>query len=91
MISKVEKGVYITEIEGLGTGMNPHSGDFSCQAEGFMIRDGKIAEPLNLITLSGNLFKMLADIKSFDNKMKLHPSSFACTDVLIKKMAIGGK
>jgi len=56
-----------------------------------MIRDGKIAEPLNLITLSGNLFKMLADIKSFDNKMKLHPSSFACTDVLIKKMAIGGK
>ena len=91
MISGIEKGVYITEIEGLGTGMNPHSGDFSCQAQGFMIRGGKVAEPLNLITLSGNLFKMFADIKSFDNKLKLHPSSFACTDVLIKKMAIGGK
>ena len=91
MIAPIKEGVYITEIEGLGTGMNSQSGDFSCQAQGYMIRDGKLAEPLNLITLSGNLLKMLNDIKGFDNRMKLMISSTTCADVLIKQMSIGGK
>jgi PmbA protein len=91
MVADVKEGVYVTEIDGLGTGMNAQSGDFSCQAQGYMIRDGKIAEPLNLITLSGNLLKMLNDIKGFDNNVKLLPSSIACADVLVKKMSIGGK
>jgi PmbA protein len=91
LIAPIKKGVYITEIEGLGTGMNAQSGDFSCQAQGFMIREGKLAEPLNLITLSGNLLKMLEDVKGFDNKEKLMINSFTCADVLIKEMSIGGK
>jgi PmbA protein len=91
MIKPVKEGVYITEIEGLGTGMNSQSGDFSCQAQGYMIRDGKLAEPLNLITLSGNLLKMLEDVKGFDSNLKLLTSSTTCSDVLIKKMSIGGK
>ena len=91
MIKNVKEGVYITDIAGLGTGMNPRSGDFSCQAEGFMIRNGKIEEPLNLITLSGNLLKMLQDVKELDNKKELLPSSFTVPDVLIKAMNVGGK
>ena len=91
VIASIHEGVYITEIAGLGTGMNAQSGDFSCQAQGFMIRDGKLAEPLNLITLSGNLVKMLEDVKTFDNRMKLTLESVECADAYIKKMAIGGK
>jgi PmbA protein len=89
--SKVKLGVFITEIQGLGTGMNPQSGDFSCQAEGFMIREGKLAEPLNLITLSGNLLEVLADVKTFDSNSKTLESGITCADVLIAKLAIGGK
>lgn len=91
MISGIEKGVYITEIAGLGTGMNETSGDFSCQAEGFLIENGKITRPLNLITLSGNLLKMLKDIKEFDNNVKLTVGAITLSDVLIKKMSIGGE
>jgi Predicted Zn-dependent proteases and their inactivated homologs len=91
MIAPIKEGVFITEIAGLGTGMNAQSGDFSCQAQGFMIRDGKLAEPLNLITLSGNLLQMLQDVKGFDNAMKLNTDSITCADAYIKKMAIGGK
>ncbi len=91
MVAPIKEGVFITEIQGLGTGMNPQSGDFSCQAQGFMIRDGKLAEPLNLITLSGNLLQMLQDVKGFDNTMKLNTNSIECADAFIKKMAIGGK
>ena len=91
LIAPIKEGVYITEIAGLGTGMNARSGDFSCQADGFMIRDGKIAEPLNLITLSGNLLKMLQDLKGFSNRVDLKPSGTTVADAYIKKMSIGGK
>lgn len=91
MISPIKEGVYITEIAGLGTGMNERSGDFSCQAQGYMIRDGKLAEPLNLITLSGNLLKMFLGIKDLDNNAKLQLNASTVPDVLVNRMSIGGK
>ncbi|MCR4562799.1 MAG: TldD/PmbA family protein [Bacilli bacterium] len=90
MIAPIKEGVYITDIAGLGTGMNSTTGNFSCQASGYMIRDGKVAEPLNLITLSGNLLKMFADVKDIDKQDAIQ-SSINCPDVFIKKMSIGGK
>ncbi len=90
MIGGIKDGVYITDIAGLGTGMNPRSGDFSCQAEGFEIKDGKIGKPLALITLSGNLMKMLNDIKALDSRMELQTDSMCVPDVYIKSMNIGG-
>ncbi|MCQ2742508.1 MAG: TldD/PmbA family protein [Bacilli bacterium] len=91
MISPIKEGVYITDIAGLGTGMNPQSGDFSCQAQGFMIRDGKVAEPLTLITISGNLLKLFSDLKEFSNRVELKNSSISVADAYIKKLSIGGK
>lgn len=91
LIKDVKLGVYITEVAGLGTGINNASGDFSCQAEGFMIRDGKIAEPLDLITLAGNLLKMFKDIKNVDNNLDDCLVGTCTPDVLIKSMSIGGK
>ncbi len=90
MIAGIEDGVFITETAGLGTGMNASSGDFSCQAEGFRIRNGKIAEPLNLITLSGNLLTMLKDLKAFSNEPILTNNAISIADAYIKKMPIGG-
>jgi PmbA protein len=91
MISPIKEGVFVTDIAGLGTGMNPQSGDFSCQAQGFMIREGKLAEPLNLITLSGNLLKMLSEVKDLDNVSELLSSGMTVPDAYIKEMSIGGK
>ena len=91
LISGIKDGVYITDVAGLGTGMNATSGDFSCQAEGFHIVDGKLAEPLTLITLSGNLLKMLGDLKGFANDTKMTLGSISVASAFIKSMNIGGK
>ncbi|MCR5348607.1 MAG: TldD/PmbA family protein [Bacilli bacterium] len=91
LISGIKDGVYITDVAGLGTGMNAVSGDFSCQAEGFHIVDGKLAEPLTLITLSGNLLKMLKDLKGFANDVKMTLDSISIASAYIKSMNIGGK
>lgn len=91
LASKVSHGVYITSIAGLGTGLNPYNGDFSCQAQGFEIVDGKIGRPLTLITLSGNLFKMLKDCAALDANMVLTTRKVECPDILIKGMSIAGE
>ncbi len=91
MIAPIGEGVYITSIQGLGTGMNEINGDFSCQASGFKIRNGKLAEPLSLITLSGNLLKMLLDVRAVDNRVRMEGSGISSPDVYVCKMAIGGE
>lgn len=91
MIAPIQEGVYITDVAGLGTGMDARSGNFSCQAEGFMIENGKLTKPLNLITLSGNLGKMLLSVKGLDNNVKLTIGAMTLPDVYVSKMAIGGK
>lgn len=91
MIAPIQDGVYITEIGGLHAGLNEVSGDFSCQAEGFRIRNGKLAEPLNLITLSGNLLQMFADLKEFDNNDEFKGDFINVADAYIKEMSIGGQ
>ena len=92
MLSTINEGVYITELSGLHSGMNAQSGNFSLQCAGFMIRDGKKAEPLALITVAGNLLNVFNNIKCIANNNKLVISNqMLCPSILFGKMAISGK
>ena len=92
MISSIKEGVYITDLEGLHAGMNARSGNFSLQSQGFMIRDGKLAEPLALITVSGNLVEMFNNIKDVGSNEKfLIQGRASCPSFSIKKLFISGK
>lgn len=92
MISGIKEGVYINDLQGLHSGMNSQSGNFSLQAAGFMIRDGKIAEPLSLITVADNLLNMFNNIKELANNSKIILSNGAeCPSIYIKKMSVSGK
>ena len=90
LIAKIKDGVFVTDITGLGQGLNPNSGDFSCQAQGFRIEDGKISTPLDLITLAGNILQMMKDIVGFDDQYEFMASGIGCSNALIKTMSIGG-
>lgn len=56
LISDIKLGLYVIEL--IGMGVNGITGDYSRGAAGFMIRDGKIAEPVAEITIAGNLREM---------------------------------
>lgn len=92
IMASIKEGVYISELSGLHSGMNAQSGNFSLQCSGFMIRDGKIAEPLALITVADNLINVFNNIKCVANNSKLVLNNqMSCPSILIKKMAISGK
>ncbi|HOR20378.1 MAG TPA: metallopeptidase TldD-related protein, partial [Bacilli bacterium] len=91
LLAKIKTGVYISSVAGLHAGLNPQSGNFSLQAEGFMIRDGKLAEPLSLITVAGNLLDLFMNVREVANNAELQLSGISAPSLLIKNLAISGK
>ena len=87
----IKDGIQITSVQGLHAGMNPLSGDFSLQASGYRIEDGKITTPVNLITIAGNLFEVFKNIEEVGSDVKLSMSGVLAPSVVIKSLAISGK
>lgn len=58
LMADIREGLYVTEL--IGSGINGITGDYSRGAAGFMIRDGKLAEPVAEITIADNLIGMFA-------------------------------
>jgi TldD protein len=61
MIADIDQGVYAVRM--LGGQTNGEMFTFAA-AEGYMIRNGKVAEPVSDITLTGNVFQTLKDIEA---------------------------
>ncbi|MBP8692420.1 MAG: TldD/PmbA family protein, partial [Sedimentibacter sp.] len=70
MIADTDKGILITELQGLHSGLNSISGDFSLAALGFLIEEGKISRPVDQITVAGNYFEMLKNIEEIGSDLK---------------------
>ena len=60
LIADVDSGLYVTQL--MGMGVNAVTGDYSRGASGFWIEGGKIAYPVNEVTIAGNLKSMLASL-----------------------------
>lgn len=91
LLETVGEGLYIDNLEGIGTGLNPQSGDYSLQASGFMIENGKLGKPVCLITVAGNLLLDLGKIIAVADNSRLTYYSVEAPSIAIRKMAISGK
>lgn len=91
LLQKAKNGIYLTDIMGLHAGLNAKSGDFSLQAQGFMIEDGKLTKPLSQIVVAGNLFTLFNDIGEVGSDSQLLLSSNEVPSLLIKKLQVNGK
>ena len=60
LMADIKLGLYITEL--IGMGVNGVTGDYSRGAAGFLIRDGKLAEPVAEITVAGHMTEMFAHL-----------------------------
>lgn len=90
MLREIENGVYITELMGAHAGVNALSGDFSLQASGFEIKDGKVGKPLTLMIVSGNIVSMLNSVKAVGTDFK-YQSGVGSGSVYVSTLSISGK
>ena len=66
----MDKGIYITNVDGLHAGLNKVSGDYSLSAHGYEIENGKIKRPVNQITIASNFFETLLNIEEIGNDLR---------------------
>jgi PmbA protein len=61
LMADIAEGLYVTEM--MGGGVNGITGDYSRGATGFMIRDGKLAEPVAEFTIAGHALSIFAELR----------------------------
>ena len=61
LLAAFPMAVLVTEL--IGQGVNGVTGDYSRGAAGFMVRNGKISEPVQEITIASNLLDMFATLE----------------------------
>ncbi len=92
LIAGVDKGLYIVELEGMHSGFNPISGDFSLPAKGYLVENGKKTMAVNQITVSGNYYDALKAIEGFASDLKFGMGGGTGSPTLmIKELAVAGK
>ncbi len=81
----------VHSLQGLHSGANAISGEFSFAASGYLCRAGKRVAPVKGVTVSGNFHKMLLDLKLIGNTIhSTHDKDFFTPYVRFEAMSIAG-
>ena len=92
LLEKLGNGLYLTSLQGLHAGANVQSGDFSLQADGYLVKDGKKAAPIKNFTVAGNFYELLKKVEDVSSELKFGVGSdYGAPEVLLTGMAISGK
>jgi PmbA protein len=87
LVARIGEGLLVTRM--MGFGINLTTGDFSRGAEGLWIRNGKLAEPVDGITVGGNLADMLLGIEAASDLRFF--GRFGCPTFTVGQMTIAGE
>jgi PmbA protein len=90
LLAAVGDGVYVQEVSGLHSGVNPVSGDFSVGATGLVIRDGALAEPFREATIASTLQRMLLDVGEVGADHEWLPGGPAGVTLVVHDVSLGG-
>ena len=88
IIASVSNGLYLTSVS--GPGFNTTTGDYSVGASGLWIENGKIAFPVQGITIAGNVVDMFNGIEAVGNDLVFRSGTNAPT-IKIGSMMIAGE
>lgn len=92
LLGEAGDGVYVTDVSGLHSGVNPVSGQFSVGATGRVISGGELAEAADEFTIASDLASMLRAVVAAGTEPRWVPfgGSVSTPPLLIAEMAIGG-
>jgi PmbA protein len=90
LIAAVSDGVLVQSVQGLHSGVNAVSGDFSTGASGLMIRNGVTAEPVREFTIASTLQRMLLDIVEIGADIEWLPMRATGVSLVISDVMLSG-
>jgi PmbA protein len=90
LLAAVGEAFYVQSVTGVHSGVNAVSGDFSVGAEGLMVRDGVLAEPVREVTIASTLQRMLQSVLHIGADVEWLPGIAAGQTLAIGEMALSG-
>lgn len=92
LLGEAGEGVYVTDVAGLHSGVNPVTGVFSVGASGRAIRGGELAEPVREFTVAGDLISLLGSVRAAGSEARWVPfgGSVSTPPLLIGEIAVSG-
>jgi PmbA protein len=92
LLREAGEGVYINDVAGLHSGVNPVTGVFSVGASGRAIKGGERAEPLREFTIASDLVSMLRAVRAAGSTPRWVPfgGSVSTPPLLIGEMTVSG-
>jgi PmbA protein len=91
-LAEAGEGLYVTDVAGLHSGVNPVSGTFSVGASGRLIERGEAAGPVRELTIASDLVSMLRAVRAVGAEARWLPlgGSVKAPPILIEEMAVSG-
>jgi PmbA protein len=90
LLADVGDGLLVLSVQGLHSGANPVSGDFSVGCEGLMVRDGAVAEPVREATIASTLQRMLLDVVGIGSDLEWLPGGAGGLSLAIRDVTLSG-
>jgi PmbA protein len=87
MLEKLGTGLFVIEL--MGQGVNYVTGDYSRGASGFWVENGRIAYPVQEITIAGNMKDMFQGIEAIGADAYTMGAK-TIGSVLINRMKVAG-
>ena len=91
MMQDMGDGLVITEVSGMHAGANAISGDFSLIAQGYTVKDGKKDKPVEQITVAGNFYQLLKNIREVGSDLCFPGSAVGSPTVDVGEISVAGK
>ena len=91
LTAEMGEGLVITDVSGLHAGANAISGDFSLIAQGYTVKNGRKDQPVERITVAGNSYQLLKNIRAVGSDLCFPGSSMGSPSVDVGEIAVAGK
>jgi len=90
LVAGIDDGVLIQMVQGLHSGVNPVSGDFSTGASGLLIAGGELGAPVREFTIGSTIQRMLQDVVEVGADVEWLPMSAAGVSLVIRDVTMSG-
>ena len=90
LIAGIDDGLLVQSVQGLHSGVNPISGDFSTGASGVIIEAGELGRPVREFTIASTLQRMLLDVVEVGNDVDWLPMRAAGVSLVIHDVTMSG-
>lgn len=90
LITDVGEGVLVQSVQGLHSGVNTISGDFSVGASGLLISGGEVGAPVREFTIASTLQRMLLDVVEVGGDVEWLPMRAAGVSLVIRDLTLSG-